>query len=104
MPADVRADLPSLESAEDNLDFDTVYAARLFCPYGRYTLFVTGFDGDETLFGYCVSPIKRAFDEWGYASLGELAEAATEGGTPLIERDRSHAGRSVRAGLAELGV
>ncbi len=49
---------------------------KLFCPFGRYMFFVTEYDGDDRLFGYCVSQFGQDCDEWAYASLSEL-EGAT---------------------------
>lgn len=59
---------------------------KFFCILNRYTFLATEFDGDDTLFGYCLSPQGPDFDEWGYCSLSELASQNLKG-CPVIERD-----------------
>ena len=78
--------LPQLGVQDGKGDEATAYV-KLFSPYGRFTMYVTEFDGDDTLFGYTVSPLGPDCDEWGYGSLRELAEAKAFGSVPAIERD-----------------
>jgi hypothetical protein len=87
MPKDIAAKLPKL-GAQDGKGEDAIAYLKLFNPTGRYTLYVTEYDGEDTLFGYCLSPLEPAFDEWGYASLSELAETTVFGSMPAIERDK----------------
>ena len=56
---------------------DTVAQVKLFAPASRCTYFVTEFDGEDTLYGWCVSPLGPDWTSRGYSSLLELAEAAT---------------------------
>jgi Protein of unknown function (DUF2958) len=86
MPADVRQALPDLRST-DGQGMDAMARVKFFAPASRYTLFVTEFDGTDLLYGWCVSPLGADCDEWGYSNLQELAEAAWNGATPMIERD-----------------
>jgi|LGVE01.1.fsa_nt_gb hypothetical protein len=81
LPLHVRKKLPKIYSQE-NTKNPIVYL-KLFSPYSRYTLYVTEFDGKDTLFGYVTGSNNN---EWGYASFNKLATAA-QGGLPLIERD-----------------
>jgi hypothetical protein len=67
-----RADLPKL-GAQEKLGDESVVYVKLFDPSGRLTFYITEFDGDDTLFGYMVSPLGADCDEWGYSSLAELA-------------------------------
>lgn len=76
--------------------FDAIVGVKFFTPFGRYTFYATEFDGDDTLYGYCVSPLGPDCDEWGYASLRELAEATAFGGVPAIERDMGFGGEPLR--------
>lgn len=59
---------------------------KLFDPCGRFTLFVTQFDGEDTVFGFVRSPLGDDCDEWGYSSLAELTSVRNRFGLPL-ERD-----------------
>jgi hypothetical protein len=61
---------------------------KLFDPCGRFTFYVTDIaeDGD-TLFGFTVSPLGPDCDEWGYASLREIASIRNKFGLG-IERDK----------------
>lgn len=80
--------LPPLQ-ATDGQGEDALAVVKLFNPTGRYTLLVTEFDDDDTLYGYCFSALGRDCDEWGYTSLRELARIRLEkfGRIPGIERD-----------------
>jgi hypothetical protein len=46
--------LPAL-GAQDGKGDEAIAYVKLFCPFGRLTLYVTEFDGNDTLFGYMVS-------------------------------------------------
>lgn len=90
MPKEVRAKLPALYAQEDRGE-DAMVWVKYFNPYGRGTWYITEFDGEDTLFGYCESPLGPDCDELGYASLSELmnTEVALFGRVkvPAIERD-----------------
>ena len=45
---------------------------KIFDPTGRMTFYAVEFDGEDTLFGWMVSPLDADCDEFGYASLSEL--------------------------------
>lgn len=82
LPKSVRARIPKLYSQDGKKD-PTVYV-KFFSPYSNYTLYVTEFDGRDTLFGYAAT---GQGSEWGYSSFNELVKA-NKGGLPLIERDK----------------
>lgn len=82
LPKALRAKIPKLYSQDGKKD-PKIYA-KFFSPYSRYTLYVTEFDGKDTLFGY-VSTGQGS--EWGYSSFKELV-SANRRGLPLIERDK----------------
>lgn len=86
MPADLRKALPALRST-DGQGMGAVAHGKFFSSFGRYTFYITEFDGEDTLYGYCVSALGPDGDEWSYASLNELAQATLFGGVPAIERD-----------------
>lgn len=95
---DNREALPALY-AQDGKGMDAVAYVKLFDPCGRFTMFVTEFDGDDTLYGYTVSPLGPDCDEWGYGSLAELA--AVDGPLGIgIERDRHFTPCTVGEALA----
>lgn len=102
LPADVRRTLPGLHET-DGQGMDAIVRVKLFCPYGRATLYVTEFDGDDTTYGYMVSPLGPDCDEWGYNSFRELAEAA-RGRLPMMERDCGFADMTVAEALAQDGA
>lgn len=81
--AEARKALPPLYS-QDGKGQDALVYLKLFGP-GRITLYVTEFDGEDTFFGYMLSPLGEDCDEFGYSSLAELASIFR--GYPLIERD-----------------
>lgn len=86
LTAEARRKLPALYANEKLGDpMDAVCQVKFFSPLGRMTFFATEFDGDDTFFGYMVSPLGADCDEWGYQSLREMAEAFR--GMPLVERD-----------------
>lgn len=97
LTAEIRKALPAIGTT-DGQGMDAIAHLKLFCPYGRMTLYVTEFDGDDQFYGYMVSPLGPDCDEWGYSSYQELAEMNRGGGAgwepadgtnglPLIERD-----------------
>lgn len=86
LPDEVAAEIPSLGKTDGD-GFRAEVAVKWFCPFGRMTYYVTEFDGEDTVFGYCVSPLGPDCDEWGYASVSELAELTVMGGVPALERD-----------------
>ncbi len=76
--------------SQEGKGHDATVIAKFFNPYGNSPwdkLYVTEFDGEDTLFGYCVSNNGPDCDEWGYSSLNEIASATLPSGTPAIERD-----------------
>lgn len=84
MPKDILGKLPKLGTTDGQ---DATVYLKLFSPIGRMTLYVTEFDGDDTLYGYMVSPLGPDCDEWGYSSLSEMAHLLVIGGMPGVERD-----------------
>ena len=78
--------VPKLNETEDQ-GYQAEVVVKYFSPYTGYTFFVTEFDGDDVLFGYCLSPAFPDCDEWGYDSLRELAGLVVYGKVPAIERD-----------------
>lgn len=81
-----RKALPPLYS-QDGKGMDAVAYVKFFDPCGRYTFYATEFDGDDTFFGYCVSPLGADCDELSYASLSEIESVPGRFGIG-IERDR----------------
>lgn len=100
-----RRALPPLYS-QDGQGLNATAYVKLFDPAGRYTFYVTEFDGDDTLFGYCVSPLGADCDELAYASLAEL-EAVHTTGQPIesgrirlpLERDRYFTPQPIAAAI-----
>jgi hypothetical protein len=86
MPPEVAAQLPKLYANEGKPPAEAVAVAKLFDPTGRLTLFCTEYDGEDTVFGYMVSPMGADCDEWGYSSISEL-ESVKVGFGLRIERD-----------------
>jgi len=82
MPKEVSKKIPQLYSQDGNKN-PTVYL-KIFSPYSNYTLWVTEFDGEDTLYGYVTG---TGSNEWGYSSLNELA-SSSRNGLPLFERDK----------------
>lgn len=57
-----------------------------------------------TFFGYCVSPLGRDCDEWGYSSLSEMDNTVVRMfGSPVlgVERDIYWTPKTVRECIAE---
>lgn len=98
-----RGDLPALYT-QDGKGMDAVAHVKLFHPTSRYTLYVTEFDGDDTLFGYLLSPLGADCDEWGYTSLRELTELRAGPFNLPMERDLHFAPATVREALADHGI
>ena len=81
-----RAALPPLYS-QDGLGMDAVAHVKFFGS-GRWTWYVTEWDGDDTFFGYVVSGLGPDCDELGYFSLEELRGLRFPPFGLPIERDR----------------
>lgn len=103
MPLEVRRTMPAL-GEQDSLGEDAIAHVKFFSPFGRGTWYFTEFDGEDTLFGYCVSPLGPDCDEWGYSSLNEIAEATVFGSVPAIERDCYWRTRTVREAIKSNGT
>ncbi len=86
MPKEVRDRIPALYAQENAESGTQVIHVKLFDPSGRWTLYATEFDGNDTFFGYVLSPITPDYDEWGYASLREIEQTRGLLGLPM-ERD-----------------
>lgn len=87
MTEELKRRLPPLYTNEKRPVDEAVVHGKFFDPTGRLTFYITEFDGEDTLFGYMVSPLGPDCDEWGYSSLAELQ--AVRGRLGLgIERDR----------------
>lgn len=82
-----RKALPALYSTEGTDLEDKILQVKFFDPCGRGTWYAAEFDGDDTFFGFVVSPLGSDCDEWGYFSLSELASVRNRLGLG-IERDR----------------
>ena len=80
LPNSVRSKLPKLYSQDGKKD--PMVIVKFFSPYTNYTLYVTEFDGKDTLYGYGGIGGK----EWGYASFKEIV-TLNRNGLPLVERD-----------------
>ena len=92
MTAEIRAALPALYTQDGKGDEATAHV-KFFSPYSGYTFYVTEFDGDDTLFGWGGF---TGTQEWGYASINELASTTVFGQVPAIERDCHWASRTIR--------
>ncbi len=86
MPEEVRKLLPPLYANEDKKPFEIKVPLKLFDPSGRGTWYITEFDGKDTMFGFCVSPLGPDCDELGYMSLQEMSAVRNRFGLG-IERD-----------------
>lgn len=91
-------DLPRIRT-QDGKRGDAIARVKLFFPAGRYTLFVTEWDGDDALYGFCVSPLGADCDELGYASLSELRDLVALG--LKVERDVHYTPKPLREALAD---
>lgn len=95
------AALPALYS-QDGKGLDATAYVKFFHPSSRYTLYITEYDGKDTLFGYVLSPLGADCDEFGYSSLEELATLKVRG--LGIERDLHFTPTTLREALADHGV
>lgn len=62
--------IPKLRAQDSEKPLQSVVHAKVFGA-GRYTFFITEFDGNDRVFGYCLSGLGADCDEWGYASVRE---------------------------------
>jgi len=73
--------------AQDGAGDEAIAHVKLFIPGSRWTLFVCQHDpAEQIVFGWVVSPLGADCDEWGYASLAEIAALRVPLGLPP-ERD-----------------
>jgi hypothetical protein len=94
MTKEIEKRIPKLYSTEKVALEEKVAVCKFFDPCGRYTYYVVegeyemedGQPLDYRFFGYCVSPLGPDCDEWGYASLNEIARVRNRFGLG-IERD-----------------
>jgi hypothetical protein len=78
--------VPAL-GAQDGVGDQAIAHVKLFIPGSRWTLFICEHDrSDQIVFGWVVSPLGADCDEWGYASLHEIAALRVPLGLPP-ERD-----------------
>lgn len=82
---EIRKTLPPLYAQESKGLDATVYVK--FFGSGRGTWYATEYDGQDTFFGYVVSPLGQDCDELGYFSLSELQELRFPPYRLPIERD-----------------
>ncbi len=78
--------LPKLYATEETPAEEKLAVVKFFDPCGRGTWYGVEYDGEDTFFGYVVSPLGPDCDEWGYFSLAELASVKNRLGLG-IERD-----------------
>jgi hypothetical protein len=82
--------VPPLGAQGDSGDA-TLARVKLFIPGSRWTLFVYEHDpAEQIVFGWIVSPLAAELDEWGHASLHEIAALRVPLGLPP-ERDLAFA-------------
>lgn len=93
LTVEIKKKIPTLYATEGVPTSDKIVHLKLFDPCGRFTFYAVEFDGEDTLFGYCVSPLGPDCDEWGYASLSEIAAVRNRFGLG-IERDIHFAPRA----------
>lgn len=86
MTKEVAKLVPKLGETDGKPMAERTVPVKFFDPCGRFTYYVLEYDGDDTLFGYCVSPLGPDCDELGYASLAELQGVKNRLGLGL-ERD-----------------
>lgn len=86
LTAENKKNLPALYSTESVPAEDKIVQVKFFHPCGRFTFYAVEFDGEDTFFGFCVSPLGPECDEWGYASLEEFKTVKGHLGLG-IERD-----------------
>ena len=95
-----RDNVPLL-GAQDGHGDDAITQVKLFVPGSRWTLSTCEHEPAEALvFGWIFSPLGADCDEWGYASLHEIARLRVPLGLPS-ERDLDFAPKSVREARAE---
>ncbi len=74
--------VPPLGGPGDSGDA-AIARVKLFIPGSRWTLFICEHDPtDQVVFGWVVSPLGADCDEWGYASLEEIAALRVPLGLP----------------------
>jgi hypothetical protein len=78
---------------------DNIAQARIFGA-GRYTYYVTEWDGEDLLFGYVLSPLGSDCDEWGYTSLSEFEATTANNPFYLFEVERSFSPCALKNALA----
>ena len=81
-----RKDLPELY-AQDGKGDEAIAYVKFFNPCGSWTLYITEFDGEDTLFGLAVGG-QIQFPTLDYSSLNEISNVRNRMGLG-IERDRS---------------
>lgn len=86
MTAELKKILPPLYTNEKKSAEETIVQCKFFDPTGRWTMYVTEYDGKDTFYGYVISMFGPGDDEWGYASLSELQSIRGRMGLG-IERD-----------------
>jgi len=96
-----RRNIPALYSTDGTNDnpMDNIAQARIFGP-GRYTYYVTEWDGKDLLFGYVLSPLGSDCDEWGYTSLSEFEATTANNPLYLFEVERSFSPCALKNALA----
>ena len=96
-----RRNIPALYSTDGTNDnpMDNIAQARIFGA-GRYTYYVTEWDGEDLLFGYVLSPLGSDCDEWGYTSLSELEATTANNPFYLFEVERSFSPCALKNALA----
>ena len=96
-----RRNIPELYSTDGTNDnpMDNIAQARIFGP-GRYTYYVTEWDGKDLLFGYVLSPLGSDCDEWGYTSLSEFEATTANNPLYLFEVERSFSPCALKNALA----
>jgi len=86
IPEDIKRLIPPLYTNEDLAPESIKVPLKIFDPGGRGTWYITEFDGEDTLFGFCCSPLGSDCDELGYVSLEELQSVKNRFGIGM-ERD-----------------
>lgn len=96
-----RRNIPALYSTDGTNDnpMDNIAQARIFGP-GRYTYYVTEWDGKDLLFGYVLSPLGSDCDEWGYTSISEFEATTANNPFYLFEVERSFSPCALKNALA----
>ena len=94
-----RKALPPLYS-QDGKGMDAVAHVKFFGS-GRWTWFITEFDGDDTLFGWIVSGLGADCDELAYFSLAELQTLRFPPFNLPLERDLYFTPKPLREAINE---